>query len=67
MKTQLLSLNPSGVLRMDGGGGETNSGMFVKPNIFNFIMISVPNIWGWKYISGLRKKPNIFNSILISV
>ena len=46
MKTQLLSLNPSGVLRMDGGGGETNSGMFVKPNILNFIMISVPNIWG---------------------
>ena len=31
---------------MDGGGGETNSGMFVKPNILNFIMISVPNIWG---------------------
>ena len=45
-KTQLLFLHPSGVLRMDGGGGETNSGMFVKPNILNFIMISVPNIWG---------------------
>ena len=45
-KTQLLSLHPSGVLRMDGGGGETNSGMFVKPNILNSIMISVPNIWG---------------------
>ena len=39
-------MHPSGVLRMDGGGGETNSGMFVKPNILNFIMISVPNIWG---------------------
>ena len=42
----LLSLHPSGVLRMDGGGGETNSGMFVKPNILNSIMIPVPNIWG---------------------
>ena len=31
---------------MDGGGGETNSGMFVKPNILNSIMISLPNIWG---------------------
>ena len=41
-----MSLHPSGVLRMDGGGGETNSGMFVKPNILNSIMISVPNIWG---------------------
>ena len=32
-----MSLHPLGVLRIDGGGGETNPGMFGKPNIINFV------------------------------
>ena len=43
------------------------SRMCIKANIFNSLMIFVPNIWGWKHSSRMCIKPNIFNSLLIFV
>ena len=41
-KTQRLSLRPSGVIEREKHVSE----MCIKPNIFNFTLIFVQNIWG---------------------